>query len=72
MDELERKVKDLHDKQLALFKDSTEKQNEIDCIKNDVAIQCKELETACEREVSAVENDIKQISADIAKFDDML
>ena len=72
MDELERKVKDLHDKQLALFKDSTEKQNEIDCIKNDVAIQRKELETACEREVSAVENDIKQISADIAKFDDML
>ena len=35
-------------------------------------MQRKELETACEREVSAIENDIKQISADIAKLDDML
>ncbi len=38
----------------------------------EVAMQRKELETACEREVSAIENDIKQISADIAKLDDML
>ena len=72
MDEQDRKIKDLHDKQLALFKDSTEKQKEIDHITNEVAMQRKELETACEREVSAIENDIKQISADIAKLDDML
>lgn len=72
MDEQERKIKDLHDKQLALFKDSTEKQKEIYHITNEVAMQRKELETACEREVSAIENDTKQISADIAKLDDML
>ncbi|MCI7015891.1 MAG: ATP-binding protein [Prevotella sp.] len=72
MDEQERKIKDLHDKQLALFKDSTEKQKEIAHITNEVAMQRKELETACEREVSVIENDIKQISADIAKLDDML
>ena len=72
MDEQDRKIKDLHDKQLALFKDSTEKQKEIVHITNEVAMQRKELETACEREVSAIENDIKQISADIAKLDDML
>ena len=72
MDEQERKIKELGDKQLALFKDSTKKQNEIDRIINDVAMQRQELETACEREVSVIENDIKHISADIAKFDDML
>ena len=72
MDEQERNIKDLHEKRLALFKDSTGKQKEIDRIINDVAMQRKELETACEREVSAIENDIKQISADIAKLDDML
>lgn len=72
MDEQERNIKDLHEKRLALFKDSTGKQKVIDRIINDVAMQRKELETACEREVSAIENDIKQISADIAKLDDML
>ena len=72
MDEQDRKIKDLYDKQLALFKDSTEKQKEIVHITNEVAMQRKELETACEREVSAIENGIKQISADIAKLDDML
>ena len=72
MDEQDRKIKDLYDKQLALFKDSTEKQKEIAHITNEVAMQRKELETACEREVSAIENGIKQISADIAKLDDML
>ena len=72
MDEQERKLKEFGDKQLALYKDSTEKQKEIDRITNDVAMQRKDLETACEREVSAIENDIKLISADIAKLDDML
>ena len=72
MDEQERNIKDLNEKRLALFKDSTGKQKEIDRIINDVAMQRKELETTCERDVSAIENDIKQISADIAKLDDML
>ncbi len=72
MDEQERKTKELGDKQLALLKESTEKQKEIDRITNDVAMQRKDLETVCERGVAAIENDIKLISADIAKFDDML
>lgn len=72
MDEQKRNIKDLNEKRLALFKDSTGKQKEIDRIINDVAMQRKELETTCERDVSAIENDIKQISADIAKLDDML
>ena len=72
MDEQKRKFKDLEDKQLALFKDSTEKQKEIDRITHDVDRQRKDLETACEREVSAIEHNIQLISADIAKLDDML
>lgn len=72
MDEQDRKIKELGDNQLVLYKDSTEKQKEIYRITNDVGIQRKDLETACEREVTAVENDIRQISADIAKLDDML
>lgn len=72
MDEQDWKIKELGNKQLVLYKDSTEKQKEIDRITNDVGIQRKDLETACEREVTAVENDIRQISADIAKLDDML
>lgn len=72
MYEQKRKFKDLEDKQLALFKDSTEKQKEIDRITHDVDMQRKDLETACEREVSAIEHNIQLISADIAKLDDML
>lgn len=72
MDEQKRKFKDLEDKQLVLFKDSTEKQKEIDRITHDVDMQRKDLETACEREVSAIEHNIQLISADIAKLDDML
>lgn len=72
MDEQERKMKALGKKQLALYQDSTEKQKEADRITNDVAMQRKDLETACEREVAAVENDIKGIAADITKIDDML
>ena len=72
MDEQERKLKDLGEKRLALYKDSTEKQKETDRITNDVALQRKDLETACERDVATIENDIKQTVADIAKIDDML
>ena len=71
-DELERKIKGLNNKLLDLLKASTEKQNEIDRITSDVAIQRKDLETVCDREIADIENDIKLISADIARFDDML
>lgn len=71
-DELERKIKGLSNKQLDLLKASTEKQKEIDRITSDVAIQRKDLETVCDREIADIENDIKLISADIARFDDML
>jgi hypothetical protein len=72
MDEQDRKIKGWGDKLLVLYKDSTEKQKEIDHIINDAAMQRKEMETACEKEVSAIENDIRLVSADIAKLDDML
>lgn len=71
-DELERKIKGLSNKLLDLLKASTEKQKEIDRITSDVAIQRKNLETVCDREIADIENDIKLISADIARFDDML
>lgn len=71
-DELERKIKGLSNKLLDLLKASTEKQKEIDRITSDVAIQRKDLETVCNREIADIENDIKLISADIARFDDML
>ena len=72
MDEQERKLKELGNRQLVLVKESNEKQKEIDHITNDVALQRKDLEAACKREVAAIENDLKQLSADIAKVDDML
>ena len=71
-DELEQKIKGLSNKLLDLLKASTEKQKEIDRITSDVAIQRKDLETVCDREIADIENDIKLISADIARFDDML
>lgn len=72
MDEQERKLKELGEKKLTLYKDSTEKQNEINRIKYDVDSQRKDLVTACERDVAAIENDIKGIASDIAKIDNML
>ena len=72
MDEQDRKIKGWGDKLLVLYKISIEKQKEIEHIINDVAMQRKEMETACEKEVSAIENDIRLVSADIAKLDDML
>lgn len=71
-DELERKIKGLSNKLLDLLKASTEKQKEIDRITSDVAILRKDLETVCDREIADIENDIKLISADIVRFDDML
>lgn len=72
IDEHERKIKELNSKLLALLKESTEKQKEIDRITSDVTIQRKDLQTVCEREIAVIENEIKLVSADIARFDDML
>ena len=72
MDEQERRLKELNDKQLKLYQESSGKQQEIDRILNDVAIQRKDLETACEKEVAAIENETKQVNAEIEKVADML
>ncbi len=72
MDEQERRVKELKDKQLQLYRDSSHKQQEIDQIINEVAIQRKDLETACEKEVVTIENEIKQIISEVEKVADML
>ena len=72
MDEQDRKTKELNGKRLLLFRDSSGKQQEIDQILNEVAIQRKDLEMQCEKDVLAVESTIKQISADIEKLSDML
>lgn len=72
MDEQDRKTKELNGKRLQLFRDSSDKQQEIDQICNEVAIQRKDLEMLCEKDVLAVENTIKQLSADIEKLSDML
>ena len=61
MDEQERRLKELNDKQLKLYQESSDKQLEIDRIRNETAIQRKDLETVCEKEIAAIENEIKQI-----------
>ena len=72
MDEQDRKQKDLNDKQLKLYQESSGKQQEIDRILKETAIQRKDLETACEKEVAKIENEIKQVNAEIEKVTDML
>lgn len=72
MDEQDRKQKDLTDKQLKLYQESSGKQQEIDRILKETAIQRKDLETACEKEVAKIENEIKQVNAEIEKVTDML
>ena len=72
MDEQERRLKELNDKQLKLFQESSGKQQETDRILNETAIQRKDLENVCEKEVAAIENKIKQINAEIEKVTDML
>lgn len=72
MDEQERRIKELKDKQLQLYRDSSHKQQEIDQIINEVSIQRKDLETACEKEIVTIENEIKQIASEVEKVTDML
>lgn len=72
MDEQERKLKVLGEKRLTLFQESSDKQKDIDRILNDVALQRKDLETACDKDVATIENNIKLVTDDILKLDDML
>ena len=72
MDEQQRRLKELNDRKLKLFQESSGKQKEIDRILNDTAIQYKDLETACEKDIAAIENEIKQINTEIGKITDML
>ena len=72
MDEQERRLNELNDRKLKLFQESTGKQQEIDRILNETAIQRKDLETACEKDIAAIENEIKQINTEIGKVTDML
>ena len=72
MDEQERRLKELNDKQLKLFQESSGKQQEIDRIVNEVAIRRKDLETACEKEIATIENEAKQVASEIEKVTDML
>jgi hypothetical protein len=72
MEEQEVKLKNLKDRQLILFQDSSEKQQEIERIITETAIQHKDLETACDKEVAAIENEIKQVDAEREKIEDML
>ncbi len=72
MDEQERRLNELNDRKLKLFQESTGKQQEIDRILNETAIQRKDLETACEKDIAAIENEIKQINTEIGKITDML
>lgn len=72
MDEQERRLKELNDRKLKLFQESSGKQQEINRILNETAILRKDLETACEKDIAAIENEIKQINTEIEKVTDML
>lgn len=72
MEEQERRLKELNDKQLKLFQKSSSKQQEIDRILNETTIQLKDFETTCEKDVVMIENEIKQVNAEIVKLADML
>ena len=72
MDEQERKIEALNEKKLQLYRDSSSKQQEIDRIINEVAIQRKDLEVAYEKSIAVIERNIEQVSVEIERLDDML
>ena len=72
MEEQERKGKALGERQHQLERDSNNKQREIDRIINETDKQRRELEIECEKKVASIETDIKQITVEIEKLDDML
>ena len=72
MDEQDRKMKDLQERSNQLYRDSSNKQSEIDRIINEVAMKRKDLETSCDKVIVSLQNSIDQLSAEIGKLDDML
>lgn len=72
MDEQDRKTKNLKERQQQLYHESVAKQQEIDRITNETAMQRKELEVACDKDVATSEGNIKQTSLEIEKLDDLL
>ena len=72
MDEQKRRLKELNVKQLKLLQESSGKQQDIDHILNETTIQRKDLENACEKDTAAIDNEIKQVNAEIEKVADML
>ena len=69
---LDIEMKELNKNQLKLFKESSDKQQEIDRIVNEVAMQRKDLEVSCDKDVTAIQNDIQQVSSEIERLTDML
>lgn len=72
MDEQEHRLKELSDRQLKLYQKSSGKQHDIDHITVEITLQRKDLETACEKECVAIENEINLVNAEIDKVEDML
>ena len=72
MDEQDRKTKELRERYQQLYRESVAKQQEIDRITNETAMQRKELEVACDKEVTTFEGIIKQVSIEMEKLDDLL
>lgn len=72
MDEQEHRLKELSDRQLKLYQKSSGKQHDIDHITAEITLQRKDLETACEKECVAIENEINLVNAEIDKVEDML
>ena len=72
MNEQDRKMKELQERSNQLYRDSSNKQSEIDRIINEVAMKRKDMETACDKAVVSLQNSIDQLSAEIGKLDDML
>ncbi len=72
MDEQDMRLKELDDRRVQLILSSVAKQQEIDRITNETLSERRELEVACEKKVTAVENEIKQVAALIARLDDRL
>ena len=72
MEEHERKGKVLDERQRQLERESNNKQREIDRIVNETDKQRRELEIECEKKVTAIETDIKQITVEVEILDDLL
>ncbi len=72
MNEQNQILNKLNSDQLKLCQESSEKQQEIDRIVNEVAMQRKELEVSCDKDITVIQNDIQQVSSEIEKLTNML